>query len=630
MIEWTGWSLPAVLAALGGFGAAVVALHFLRMRRRVVQVPWLQLWDRVLADERRTRLFDLLKRWWSLLLALAVVALLAFALGDPRAAGARSEGRHLVVLVDASASMQATDVGPDGRFEAAREATRRLVRDLGPRDRMLVAELADAALPRSPLTDDQRLLEAAVDALSPRATRADLGAGLRFARDVLRGASRPEVVVVSDGALSPERVRVPDGTSPRLSWIPLGDEEAPNVAISAFAVRRYPLDKTQAEVLVEVWNTTGEDRRVELQLVGDAGVLDVVPLEVPAGERLRRFFENVSGADRRLEARVRPVGDAVDALPLDDAAYAMLPPRRRARILVVTEGNLYLEAALLLDEYLDVTTVAPGAYAGTVGDGAGFDAVIFDRVLPPARPPVSAFYLGPRGEGFCPVELGDAVERPFFDRLDDDHPLLRFTSLRDVNVALATRVDPGPDDEVAAADAGGAPLLVTGRRGPHRFVVLPFDLADSDLPLRVAWPLLLLHAIDWFADEAVDFVSSHETGRTWRIPVPADADVAEITDPSGGRHRVGVEGGRAVFLGQQVGFHEVSAGGETTLVAANLGPGTESLLRRPERLEVAGRVAGEPSAGSPGARREPWWFLVVLALTLVIAEWFLHHRRWTE
>ena len=31
-------------------------------------------------------------------------------------------------------------------------------------------------------------------------------------------------------------------------------------------------------------------------------------------------------------------------------------------MLVVTPGNTYLEAALLLDEYLDVTEVAPSAY----------------------------------------------------------------------------------------------------------------------------------------------------------------------------------------------------------------------------------------------------------------------------
>ena len=53
----------------------------------------------------------------------------------------------------------------------------------------------------------------------------------------------------------------------------------------------------------------------------------------------------------RREAR--RVATALDDLPADDHAYALLPERRRARVQVVTRGNMYLEAALLLDEYLD-------------------------------------------------------------------------------------------------------------------------------------------------------------------------------------------------------------------------------------------------------------------------------------
>ena len=45
------------------------------------------------------------------------------------------------------------------------------------------------------------------------------------------------------------------------------------------------------------------------------------------------------------------------------------------------------------------------------------------------------------------------------------------------------------------------PILVTGTRGGYKFVAIGFDPRDSDLPLRIAWPLLLLNSINFFTDK---------------------------------------------------------------------------------------------------------------------------------
>src|SRR5690606_21032475 len=123
---------------------------------------------------------------------------------------------------------------------------------------------------------------------------ADLQRGLRFAMDVLRGQSRPRIVIVSDGVLGTggeveQRAR---DAGVELTWMRVG-EGGRNVAITAFSVRRYPLDKSRSQVLVELWNPTDEDEGVELTLLGDGEEIDVQRLRVAAGERLRRFFENV-------------------------------------------------------------------------------------------------------------------------------------------------------------------------------------------------------------------------------------------------------------------------------------------------------------------------------------------------
>src|SRR5271167_4488125 len=198
----SGLHLAQLAGLFGLVGAAVVALYILKLRRRSIAVPFSPLWQRILRDKEATTLFSKLKRLLSLLLQLALLALLVLALGDPRAAETLIKGRTVVVLVDASASMQATDVAPS-RLGVAKDEVRKMIRGLGGADRMLVAQMDAMVTPLGPLTSDTSALERELDAIVATDARADFPRALRFATDVLRGAERGEVVVVSDGALGP-------------------------------------------------------------------------------------------------------------------------------------------------------------------------------------------------------------------------------------------------------------------------------------------------------------------------------------------------------------------------------------------------------------------------------------------
>src|SRR4051812_3679679 len=135
-MHFTGVPL-ATLIQIGAFaGAAVVVFYILKLRRRPVAVPFSKIWQRILRDKEATSLFSQLKRLLSLLLQLALLGLLLLALGDPRTAANLIEGRNIVILVDASASMKATDIAPT-RIDSAKEKIRGMVRGLSGSDRML-------------------------------------------------------------------------------------------------------------------------------------------------------------------------------------------------------------------------------------------------------------------------------------------------------------------------------------------------------------------------------------------------------------------------------------------------------------------------------------------------------------
>ena len=171
-------------------------------------------------------------------------------------------------------------------------------------------------------------------------------------------------------------------------------------------MRRYPLDKSRYEVMLELTNTGADAEDVELQLLGDGALVDLTKLRLQPGERLPRFYPQLSGASRTLEAKIARADGTHDDLPADDHAYALLPERRRAKVLVVTAGNTYLEAALLLDEYLDVTDVAPAGVRAGDREGRRGTRSSSTASRPPSCRRANALYLDPRGPGVarCKVE----------------------------------------------------------------------------------------------------------------------------------------------------------------------------------------------------------------------------------
>jgi Ca-activated chloride channel homolog len=622
---FAGYPLATLLGVFGAAAFGAVLLYILKLRRRPVPVVFSPIWRRVLGDRESSRLFSRLKRWLSLLLQLALLALLCLALGDPRLGAATVEARHVVVLIDASASMLATDVEPS-RLAKAREAAKGFLSGLGTNDRLLLAQVDANVTPLSTMTDDVSALELGLERLRASDTRADLGRGLSFALDSLRGRSHPEVIVISDGAFPESALRhTPPLEGVRLSFVPVG-KATENVAITAFSVRRYPLDRSRYEVMLEVFNTNETPADVELSLFGDGQLVQTGRLSLGPKERRAQFFPNLAGADRTLEAAIElPPGQ--DHLSRDNRAYALMPERRRARVLVVTPGNTYLEAALLLDEYLEVTLAAPG---GALPEGR-FDVTIFDGGSAPPEPRLGGLlYLNVPATG-GPVSHRGEIADFGFDRWDEKSSILRWVAPENIQVTTGHALAPEPRDQVVGASELG-PILVAGRRNGQPFVALGFDPRQSDLVLRVAWPLFVLNSINYFVEEDTGYISSFRTGDVWQVPAPGPGELGWVTEPDGSRHRVAIKEGRAAYAGIFAGFYELVVDGTDrppARFAANLSDLDESRIAPAEKLELGGAQAEAAQGFSKRARQQIWGYLLLAVIAVSALEWLSYHRRVT-
>jgi Mg-chelatase subunit ChlD len=624
-LTFAGAPLSAIAPALGVGAAALVGLYLLKLRRRRLPVPFARLWARVLKESATTALHRRLRRLLSLLVQLLVLGLILFSLTDPRL-GASRKGRSVVFLIDTSASMQAR-TGGRSRLDEAKAEARRLIRALQADDAAMVVALDGRPAPVGSFTADETELLHDVGALSPTDTAGDLARALDLAADALSGRENPLAILISDGGGEVPRDRPP---GIELQYLPVG-APADNFAVTAFSVRRYRANQTAYEVLVEVESQATREKAMRLDLYQGGEVVQSERLTLKPGERVQRSYADLAGEGDLLEAQLASLdAGPLDAFPLDDHAYAVLPERHQEKVLLVSGANLFLEGALLLDQNLTVEKIAPAAYDAAAT--AKYDAVVFDRFTPDDPPRTHALYLDPRGPS-SPFPTRGEIAAPYVTDVRRDHPLMRWVALKDLNIARASRFQLQPGD-VAVASSLRDPIIVARQRGSLKWAALGFPLERSDLPMRVAFPVLLINALEWFAGGDAGVVDSLIAGRPLRLRPPHGADavdtvqVRRLEEPRGAG-LAPVHDGRVSYYAEKVGFYELVAGDAVARFAVNLDRSESRLLPQPT-LQIGGELP-RPSAAAQrvGVRRAIWPLLIWLAFGLVVVEWASYQRRIT-
>jgi len=147
--------LTPLFLTFAALSIPILILYMLKLRRREVWVSSTLLWQRLLRDREANTPWQRLRSNLLLLLQLLTLALLTLALARPFLPTPSIASGSVVILLDGSASMQATDVPPT-RFEAGRRAAREVLDGLdaqdtatlilvGPQPQVLAAATGDRA-----------------------------------------------------------------------------------------------------------------------------------------------------------------------------------------------------------------------------------------------------------------------------------------------------------------------------------------------------------------------------------------------------------------------------------------------------------------------------------------------------
>ncbi len=612
-------SFLAPLAFAFAASIPVVIVFYLLKRKRVVKlVSSTLLWQKFLADTQASAPFQKLRKNWLLYLQILLLVLAVLALARPFVKTTATPSQKRVVILDGSASMQATDETPS-RFEKARAEALRWVDSLRTSDEMVVILAGANTEVRASATTDKTTLRRALENCQPSDSPTRLVPALKMAESLIRDLDRklnPEIHLFSDGAV-PELAEFENKALP-LIYHKVG-QRADNLGITALDARANPEDATQRAIYASVANVSSNSMSADLELLLDGQLVNTVSLTVPGGQTAPHVFKATQEKDGVFTVRL----NSKDDLAADNEASIVSLLPKPVNVLLVTRGNRLLEKALRA-----VTNVRLAVANDLTDGGASFDFIVLDGITPTVWPQGNVLAFGTGNTNW--VENTVAVEAPVIVDWKSTHPLLRYASFDNVQIVQSLTPKGGtPPWAVSILEAPQAPLIVAGELGRQRIVWVGFDPLESNWPLRVSFPIFIANAVDWLNPaNAKNSQLLVTAGNPFRLALTEPVKTAEVKLPDGKTTTLNVEGANEIVFGDTAkqGVYHLRAGTNEVTFCANLLDSTESNIRPRDELKF-GEYTKVEATTVQRTNMELWRTLAAIGLAVLLFEWWWYHRR---
>ncbi|MDF1514740.1 MAG: VWA domain-containing protein, partial [Anaerolineae bacterium] len=586
------------------FVIPLIALYLLRRHYPDVAVPSLRLWESLLQDRRADRPWKKLKRTWLLILQLLVLTLIVISLTRPVIPGSVTGGDHLIILLDVSASMAVQDADGTSRFaHVVQQVYQRISASDGTADISLI--VVDNH-PHIVVTGVNQLgLKRAVSELSPTHGTSDWVTAAQLAHGLFNPADQDKVttILASDFAFHHETALSPSDFPGALVIIRAGGSTN-NVGIVHFATRRQ---EPGFRIFLRISNAGPAAERT-LEILADGRILQQQTVQLDSYQDSVVNIHDVN-AQQWIEARLLEE----DAFPLDNRVWAAVDGGVPGKIYLITEGNRFLSEALGNLPSVDLTQ-STGFVAGDESSQS-YSTIVVDGLPVSVPEGVNRWLIAPETETACgrpgeEVAASDPIQGEW------QHILLRYVDWSDVYIGRLRTYDLPPDAELLLT-SGTTPVLWALRRDGYRAVCMAFKLQDSDLALRLAFPILTSNIMEWLTQTSSGEPDSPlQPGDRWIPDLSPAAASAALTDQDNHQMHVPLDGSSVILDAVGLYRFEVSDpnGVRTYHVAVSLLDPEESDLKPRSPLIIANSTGIEEGLGYQGQREISRWFVLLAGI----------------
>jgi hypothetical protein len=464
------WTLTGLLA--------VLALYILRKEYRELNVSSTYLWRRTLEDQTASRPFQKLKSNILMFLQLAAVLLLALSLMRPLLHGTQAGG-ETVMIFDVSMSMQAEKDGQSRLNQAVSEAGR-VVEGMGAGDRLTILTAGKKVthlLSRS--TDRQEALKA-LNGITAENGDADMDGALSLAKAMEREIENLNIIVFSDSAK-------PQGEDV-IRYVAVG-EGVENCAI--LSLTASPMEDGMA-ALARIENYGGE-KSVTVRCYADGQLCDARTAQLAAGAT-QSVHLNVPENTVYIRAEIAEK----DGLPLDNQRHFVMREQSQKKIALIGQDNIFLEKALLQrgDVELIRTTKED---APTLQDCSLY---VYDGVLPGSLPENGSLLILQPDAQILGITPGTKKTSEYTLSLANNTLAGQFSEHVSLQGVALKQYAPLTGGQPVLL-SGGDTLISAGEENGVRFMVIGFDLHESNWVLKFDFPIFIMHTLNYLMPDVL-------------------------------------------------------------------------------------------------------------------------------
>ena len=437
-------------------------------------------------------------------------------------------------MIDTSASMGATDVTPT-RLDAAKAAAIDALKDLPAGGKVSVIAAGRTARVVANGTSDLGNVKQAIAGIAPTTDVGDLGDALRLASALAARSGDAEILVASDAAMATPPKATVDAP---IRVLQVG-RDVRNEAIVALAVRTAPSGLSHS-AFVSVANMGMEPAERRIQLYADGVLRDSRVLALDPQRKTDIVIDDVDdpthpasvvevrlvGQGRERHRRAGPAGARRPGVGHRAARGPADRPARRARATHTSRPRCRT------CPNTELYGVTPDKY----GPGTKPEAVRPGHLRGlPARPscPPSRSSRSRRRSSSPLGTVTGTLTNPGIGSLDSTDPILRYVDLSTTHIGEARKMELPAWARAVIPGPGTSPLLYAGTFAGRPAAVMAFEPRRSDLPLQVAFPVMLANLAGELLGGSETPADAIAPGAPVTLQIPAGAKGVRVERPDG-------------------------------------------------------------------------------------------------
>jgi hypothetical protein len=508
-----------------------------------------------------------------------------------------------------------TRTGSGMRFDLARQKVLHLIEERDQGQKVLIVEAGSKSVVKSGFIENTSQAQDVVMKLRPSDAAANLETAIYLALSFVDPAKEDLLYLITDGAGKDFSALIKN--HPKIRPIIISGGEY-NIGITKFEFRQQIDRSDQYEFLLEIKNFDLAPRECPIRLsIDGVGLFEnVIAFEAREKKMLiipySGLISGIAGATLNID----------DDFTVDNQAYLSLNAAKEIWVLLVSKGNPFLDKLLAAYPNFRVNSVKEIIPSSWREQTARHDIVIVDRMDFP-QTDRGNFLLIDAYSPSIPISKTGQVRLPEILTWNQSSPLMANVNISGLIVEEGANLlaDPSLQPVIESARTG---LMYIFEENALRVVLIGFDFTRSDLPLKIAFPVMMSNIFNWLNPHKLEFSTFQiQAGETFEIYFNPQTDSIYTRAPheKWDKHPVKTNPFKYRNTGT-VGIYTIAENGKERYFTVNLSDESESDITAMALDQLPEQSKSPLDPEEISAQHPLWGLFILMGCGLLMIEWY--------